>query len=199
MRDHIGRSVGFFRTTAIGGLLFLLPLAVVAGLLGYVYSFAVVTFEPLQEWIPVKTATGITLIFLASLSLLVLACFVAGLMAQRAIGRRASRLIEQYLSTLFPKYAIYKDLLAGNIGGKQHVPTLQPILVNGTDEQRPAFEADRLRDGSVVVYFPGAPDSWIGHVGIVPAERVVPLAMPFNDLVGVLEQLGRGASSRLPD
>lgn len=195
MKDQIGRSIGFFRATALGGLLFLLPMAVVIGLLGYVYSFVVVIYEPLEAWIPVKTAAGIAMLFGIAVFVLVFACFVAGLMAHRAIGRQISGLIEKYLTTFFPKYAIYKDLLAGNIGGTRDVPSLTPVLVVTPESKRIAFESDRLPDGSAVVFFPGAPDTWIGHVGVVAADSVEPLDIPFNDVVGLLEQLGRGSQA----
>ena len=197
MKKHIGRSIGFFRATALGGLLFLLPMAVVIGLLGYIYSFAVVIYEPLEKWLPEKTAAGIALLFGAAVLVLLLACFFAGLMAHRAIGRQISGLIEKYLTTFFPKYAIYKDLLAGNIGGTRDVPTLKPIMVVTPESKRIAFESDRLPNNSVVVFFPGAPDTWIGHVGVVPADSVQPLNVPFNDVVGILEQLGRDSGSLL--
>lgn len=197
MKDKIGRSIGFVRATALGGVLFLLPLAVVVGLLGYVYSFVVVIYEPMQEWIPVRTAAGIAMLFAIVVIALLFACFTAGLMAHRAIGRKVSDLIEKYLTTFFPKYAIYKDLLAGNIGGTFDVPTLKPVLVTTPECRRIAFESDRLSDNSVVVFFPGAPDTWIGSVGIVAADKVEPLNVRFNDTVGILEQLGRDSQKWL--
>ncbi|MEZ6128552.1 MAG: hypothetical protein R3C59_07700 [Planctomycetaceae bacterium] len=198
MKKHISRSIGFFRATALGGVLFILPLAVVIGLLGYVYSFAIVLYEPLQEWIPLDSAAAVGILFVAAVSALLLICFAAGLMAHRAIGRRVAQFIEKYLTTFFPKYAIYKDLLAGNIGGTRDVPSLKPVLVRTPECRRIAFESARLSDQSAVIFFPGAPDPWIGSVGIVAAADVEPLNLPFNDVVGLLEQLGRGSGSSLP-
>lgn len=197
MRQHLDRSIGFFRATAIGGLLLLLPLFIVVGLVGYIYSFVSVIQDPLSKYLPVDTPLGLLTLFVATVALIILLCFAAGLLAHRAIGIQVSRLIERYLSTIFPKYTIYKDLLAGNIGGKQHLPSLKPVLVRVGDELRPAFETDRLQDQQVVVFFPGAPDSWIGHVSIVAPDRVRSLDLSFNDAIAMLEQLGRGSGSRI--
>ena len=46
MKDRVTRTASLLKTTAIGGLIFLLPLAVVAGLLGYVYNVVLVVYEP---------------------------------------------------------------------------------------------------------------------------------------------------------
>lgn len=197
MKETIGRSIGFVRATALGGVLFLLPMAVVIGLLAYVYSFVAAAYEPLREWIPFHSTAGIAMLFGVAVAILLCLCFLGGLMAHRAIGRRFAGLIEKYLTTVFPKYAIYKDLLAGNIGGTRDVPSLKPVLVSTPECRRIAFESDRLNDSHVVVFFPGAPDAWIGSVGIVDAANVLPLEIPFNDVVGLIEQLGRGSGPML--
>jgi uncharacterized membrane protein len=197
MKKHIGRSIGFFRATALGGILYLMPLAVIGALLGYAWGFAEVIYEPLSKWIPTDSAAGIAVLFAGVVAVLVLTAFFAGLIAHRAIGRRVSTLLEKYLNTFIPKYAIYKDLVAGNIGGTFNVPSLIPVMVVSGDESRVAFESDRTTDGRVVVFFPGAPDTWIGHVSVVDASRVSRLNVPFNDVVGYLEQLGRGAGGPL--
>ena len=48
MKDQLTETYGFLKTTAIGGLIFLLPLAVVGGLLGYVYNVVLVTYPDRQ-------------------------------------------------------------------------------------------------------------------------------------------------------
>ncbi len=154
MHTEFSRLARFLRSTATGGLIFLLPLAVLLALLGQVYSMVLAIAKPLHAWIPVYTPLGISLLFLAALAILVLLCFVAGLAAQRAIGRKFSSTIEKQLVTVFPKYAIYKDLLAGNLKHETIGPSLKPVLVECMDGLSIAFESDRLPNGLVVVYFP---------------------------------------------
>ncbi len=174
MRAKIDESVGFLRATAIGGLFFLLPLAVIAGLLGQVYGIVAAVAGPLGEslpsWLPIDSAMGIAFLFSASVAIIVVGCFLAGVVARRAIGKKFSSTIEKQLITVFPKYAIYKDLLAGNLKHDSDGPTLMPILVECPEGLRIAMEADRLPGGMVVVYFPGArtlgsdPSSWCRRI-----------------------------------
>ena len=191
MKRHIGRSWKVLRTTAIGGLLFLFPLMVIGALLGYVYNIVIAIYEPLRELIPVDTATGVALLFMIAVLILLLMCFICGLLARRAIARKFSRTIEKQLMTVFPKYTVYKDLIAGNIGGDEHAPTLLPVSVRFDDYCRLAFEAERLSDGRVVVYLPGAPDAWSGCVVLVADDRVERLDIAWPEVVGVFERLGR--------
>jgi uncharacterized membrane protein len=189
----IERSFGFFKTTALGGLLFLLPLAVVVTLLAYVYGLVHAIYMPLKEWIPISTGTGLTVLFLAAVGILLLMCFAAGLLARRAIGRQFSRTIERQLAAFFPKYVVYKELLAGNLGGPGHIPSLKPVCIRFDDHRRLGFEADRLPNGTVTIFLPGSPDAWIGSVVLVSTDRVEPLDTAFTELVGFCERLGRDA------
>ncbi len=197
MKEKIGKSFGFLKTTALGGLFFLLPLAVIGAILGYVYSMVNVVYEPLKEWIPVSTATGLAVLFAIAVGIILLLCFIAGILGRRAIGRKFSQTIEKQLMLVFPKYAIYKDLLADNIGGAENAPSLDPVCVRFDDSFQLGFEADRLANGLVTVYMPGAPDSWIGHVVLVPEDRVERLDIPFSEFLGIFERLGRDSATML--
>ncbi len=187
----MGRHIHFLWTTALGGVFFLLPLVVLFALLGRVYSIVVAIAVPLHAWIPVNSPIGIALLFKVSLLLLVLICFLAGMIARRTMGKKFSNTLERYLIMVFPKYAIYKDLLAGNLASGHAGPSLTPILVACPEGDRLAFQADTLSNGDALVFLPGAPDPWIGSIVVVPRERVLSIDLPFAEAVGVLERLGR--------
>lgn len=193
MRDKIKKSASIFWTTAIGGVFFLLPLAVVVFMLAQVFAIVKSVAKPLHEWVPVNSPSGIALLFSLAVAILALLCFAAGLIASRALGRRFSNTLENQVMTVFPKYAIYRDLLASNLKQSQEVPSLTPVLVSTSEGERIAFESDRLPNGMVVVFFPGAPDTWIGSVAVVPAERVHATELSFKEAIGIFERLGRNS------
>jgi uncharacterized membrane protein len=194
MQGQFNKSFSFVRTTAIGGVLFLLPIVAVAALLASVFQAIVAVHKHLQPWLPFDSATGIALLFGSAIVVLLLACFVAGLLARRAIGARFSGTIEKQLMKVFPKYGIYKDLLAGKIGGEENVPSLRPVLVTKEGLQYLAFQADQLANGLIVVFFPGSPDTWNGSLALVGPEHVQAIEMTFADVLGICERLGRDAS-----
>jgi uncharacterized membrane protein len=192
-----GNSRGTLRTTALGGVLFLLPIVVIGVLLSYVYRVAAAAYLYVKPWLPFDSVISIANLFCLLTVLLLVACFVAGLFAQRAIGRFLTRTIEQQLIKVYPKYAIYKDLLAGKLGGDENVPSLRPVSVWKEGVVYLAFEADRLANGLVVVYFPGAPDAWYGSIALVAPEHVQPIDVPFDQLLNICERLGRDSSRLL--
>ena len=197
MKDQVAKTYGFLKTTAIGGLIFLLPLAVIGALLGYVYNVVRVIYEPLKEYVPVSSALGLTFLFLIAVAILLILCFLSGLAARRAIGRKFSQTIEKQLVMVFPKYAIYKDIVAGNIGGDALAPSLVPVTLRFDDMIRIGFEAGRTERGLVIVYLPGSPDPWIGSVVLVEPDRIQQLDVDFNETAAICERLGRASGKLL--
>ncbi len=197
MKERVTKTFGFLKTTAIGGLLFLLPLAVIGGLLGYVYNVVLGIYTPLAKHLPVDTAAGTAILFLIAVGILVALCFLCGFLARRAIARKFSELVEKYLVMAFPKYAIYKDILAGNVGGDAATPALSPITVRFDDSIRVGYEAGRTEHGLVIVYLPGSPDPWTGFVALVESDRVQPLDLDFGETSAICERLGRNSTQLL--
>ncbi len=197
MKDQVAKTYSFLKTTAIGGLIFLLPLAVIGALLGYVYNVVRVIYEPLKEHVPVSSALGLTFLFLIAVAILLILCFLSGLAARRAIGRKFSQTIEKQLVMVFPKYAIYKDIVAGNIGGDALAPSLVPVTLRFDDMIRIGFEAGRTERGLVIVYLPGSPDPWIGSVVLVEPDRIQQLDVDFNETAAICERLGRASGKLL--
>jgi uncharacterized membrane protein len=197
MKKQVTKTFGFLKTTAIGGLIFLLPLAAIGGLLGYVYNVVLVIYEPLKEYLPGSSIGATSLLFLIAVGILVILCFCCGLAARRAIARKFSQAVEKHLVMVFPKYAIYKDILAGNIGGDSHAPSLTPVTIQFDDSIRIGFEAGRTEQGLVIVYLPGSPDPWLGSVVLVQPGRILPLDVDFGEMSAICERLGRDSERLL--
>ena len=197
MREPIKKHFGVLKTTAIGGVIFLLPLIVIGALLGQVIQIVLVVAEVLGEWIPVDTVEGWSLLVLLAIIFIVLLCFVAGLAARRSFAKRFSQSIEKNLTLFFPRYAIIKEQMAGSIAGDDIHPKLKPVIVTFDDSARIAFEVDRTSDGRLAVYLPGAPDPWSGHVAYLKADQVEPLNIEFAEAMATFEKLGRESAKVL--
>ncbi|KAA5539336.1 DUF502 domain-containing protein [Roseiconus nitratireducens] len=191
MRRHIERPVGFLRSMAVGGVIFLLPLIVVGWFVGKAASVVYVVAIFLQQTLNITTAYGYAMVTAAALALVVLACFAAGVVARMTLGRKLSGLIERHLTMIFPRYSIYKDQVAGGIGGDLARDRMKPILVEVNGVKRPALEIERAGDGTTTIYFPGAPDPWSGTIGFLPADQVQSLEVEIGQFLAIFERLGR--------
>jgi len=192
--------IGFLRTTAIGGLLALLPLIVLGALIGQVVPIVLTIAETLGRVLPVKTPGGIAVLVLLAIAIILALCFAAGLLARRSLGLRVSEAFEKKLVMLFPRYAILKEQMADTIGGDHMQSIMKPVLVRFDESMRIGFETERNEDAKIVaVYLPGSPDPWAGKVALVSVDRVEPLNADFGVAAATCEQLGRGSTKLLTD
>jgi uncharacterized membrane protein len=189
-----------WKTTVLGGIIFLLPFAIVVFLLGQlaqiIYSVAAQLDDaiPLPQWTVGGVSTAVLIVTLA----LLLLCYLAGVAARLSFSRRFSETIERNLLLLFPRYAVWKSQLAANVGADAAHPGMHPVLVTFDDHARIGFEIERIPAGDqATIYLPGAPDPWTGHVVHVPTARIKPLALDFHEATALCEAMGRGASGKL--
>ncbi|MCM2373754.1 DUF502 domain-containing protein [Aporhodopirellula aestuarii] len=201
MKKHVTRHLSFLRATAIGGIFFLLPFVVLCFFLGQIAQVVVavaVEIQPfLRDQLGINDATGYVLIFGIALLVIVLVCFAAGILASRSVARQFTGWVEKYLLMMFPRYAIFKEQLSGNIGGDIAKNRLKPVHVRLEGYSRLAFEVERSTDSEqlthaelVTLYLPGAPDPWSGTVINVTPDRIDPIEAPFPDVLGAFEKLG---------
>jgi len=201
MRHHFS----IWKTTILGGVIFLLPFAVIVFLLGQIVQVIYSVAARLNTVVPQWSFGGVSLaVVLATLALAGL-CYAAGLAARRSLARRFSEKIERNVLLFFPRYAIWKSQLTSNVGGEHSATAPQPVLVTFDELSRIGFEIERSAasasgdpNATVTVYLPGSPDPWNGQVVHVESRRVTPLAMRFSEAAGMCEAMGRGASAMLP-
>ena len=188
------RSANPVTTTLLGGAIFLLPLIVVVYVVGQGLALTMTAAQPLLDLLPSKSVGGVTIATLAAMALLLLVCFGAGLLARAAFVRALSASFEDKLQTFYPRYTVIKAMSHGlhDAAGQR---ILTPVLATFDDHQMMAFEMERLSDGRVVVFLPGAPDAWAGSVALVAPERIEPMSIAASDLTRSLRGLGRGTSA----
>jgi len=187
--------IHFFKTTIIGGLVFLVPLVVLVVVLAKAASLIRVVTGPLAEWIPIDTIGGVALASVIEGVALVVLCFVAGLAAEGPILRRVVAGIESKILVKVPGYSIVKGVLSGlqsDDSGR-----LFPVLASFGPTARIGLEIERIRDGRVVVFFANAPNPWSGVVHIMAPEQVQRLDLPITAFVDHVEQFGKGADALL--
>ncbi|REJ92539.1 MAG: DUF502 domain-containing protein [Planctomycetota bacterium] len=192
------KKIGVLKTTALGGVIFLLPLIIIGALLGQIAQVVYAIAGVLGEWLPIKSAEGVALLLALAILIVLLICFIAGFVARRSFGRRFSGFVEKHLVMFFPRYAIIKEQMTGTIGGDETRPTLKPVSVSFSDCSRIGFQVESAGENEpVTIYLPGSPDPWIGSVVLVEPHRVRPLPLEFAEASAVFEQLGRGTAAAL--
>jgi uncharacterized membrane protein len=182
-----------FKSIAIGGVLFLIPIAIAVVVIAKVLGFLSIVAEPMADVLPTDTILGFGLAQVIAVVLLLAVCFVAGLVARSAIGKSLVHRIESRLLAAVPGYGVIKGVADQALSSQDTAAQFKPVLVPERGGVRPALEVERMSSGRVTVFLPGAPNPWSGYVAYLDAEQVQPLDMKATDLMHVLEGLGIGA------
>lgn len=188
----------FIITTAVGGMLFLVPLVVVVFIIGKAFQIMSVLAEPLVKLIPVESIAGVGLVNILTMLIMLVVCLVVGLIAKSRRAQFVYRKSDSVLAELVPSYTWIKTV-AKNLAGEAETDAFKPVLIRFDDQWQMAFEMERGPDNLVVVFIPGAPDVRSGSVAYVTADRVEPLAASFMVINKTLKHMGKGAAALLPE
>jgi uncharacterized membrane protein len=187
----------FIKTTAIGGLLFLVPLVVLVVILKKAHNIMMLVAVPLDRLIPIETIGGVALVNILAVLCIFVGCFLAGFVAKSKLGKTAFNMIDAKLLLFFPGYSYMKSFSSSFTDERDEDKALKPIIAKLDDQSQLAFEVEHASDGTVVAYVPGAPDSKSGNVVYLTPDRVEHLDITFGDVTRSLRQFGRGSAAWL--
>ena len=186
--------MNFLKTTAIGGLVFLVPLVVVVAILGKALGLMRDLVALIESRVPMITIGDLLVLNLIAVLVLFLVCFLAGLIARSPQGRRLGKRVESTLLATLPGYSVIAGFANSLRTSEEQSRDFVPVLAHFDDSSQLAFEVERTPKGKVVVYLPGAPDPWSGSVVYLTEDRVESVSMSVGDVVRCIRMLGRNSS-----
>lgn len=180
------------KTTIIGGVFFIVPLAMIAILFSKVYQISSAVAEPVGRFVPIETISRTALVDLLAIVLIVVMCFLCGVLARTAYFTAKMSVLDGFLIDLMPGYAVAKGVI-GSVAKQDDIASLlSPVLVKFDDHSQIAFEIER--DASqAVIFLPGAPSTWAGSTILVDVARVHKIDAPTHKTVKLMRVLGRGS------
>ena len=122
----------FLKATIIGGILFLLPLAIVLMIFGYALGLAAKLAKPISDQLDLQQLgdlAGIGIVTILSALLLVLVAFAAGMAARTYLGERITRWFESSLLGRLPQYQMVKSMAEG-LAQLEKTTGIKPALIS---------------------------------------------------------------------
>jgi uncharacterized membrane protein len=186
--------VEFLKTTLIGGLLIVVPVYLTVLLLGKALKGMIALLGPIVALFPESLHHFAQIIAIA---LVVVVCFMLGLIARTGLGRRAIAAFEQRVLERMPGFAMVRSVVR-RVSGSSDDAQFQPVLVE-TDEETltPGFIVEELDDDRLVVLVPSVPTPAAGSLFILPRKRVHWVDAPVTEAIGVITRWGSGTSKLL--
>jgi uncharacterized membrane protein len=186
--------VEFLKTTLIGGLLIVVPVYLTVLLLGKALKAMIALLSPIVALFPESLHHFAQII---AIGLVVVVCFILGLIARTGLGRRAIAVFERRVLEPMPGFAMVRSVVR-RVSGSSEDAQFQPVLV-ATDEETltPGFIVEELDDDRLVVLVPSVPTPAAGSLFILPRKRVHWVDAPVTEAIGVITRWGSGTSKLL--
>jgi uncharacterized membrane protein len=185
----------FIRTTLSGGILFLLPIVLILVLFNKAHLIMVKLSAPLSALLPDRIL-GFDGSRILALVLLLLICFIAGLLIRSPRLKKQIGKLEENLLVYIPGYIMLKSIAADTMGESDE-NNLKPIIVKDGDCFKIGFLIEE-KNGWSTVFIADAPRHDSGEVLIFPSELVRQIPLPSNKIAQSLKNYGKGAIDWIP-
>ena len=182
----------FTKATLIGGLVVILPL----GVLALAAEKVVEIIRPLAHSIAAWLPGWFHFPDIVTLLLLLLLCFVAGLLAETRAGQSAGNFFERIILNHIPGYSIVRSFTR-RIGNIEESERFTPALAVLENALVPAFVVEKHIDGRYTVFVPSAPTPGVGAIYILAGERVHLLDVSLLKAIKCITSWGAGSDELL--
>jgi uncharacterized membrane protein len=181
----------FLRSTLVGGVIFLLPLLLMAVLARYGIKYAKKLAQPILNLLPDDTILGVAMADLIAVVILVLVALAAGLFARTGPGQTMLQWLQNSILGSLPQFNFVRGVAEG-IGGVEdkHV---EVVLVPTDAGLNFGFIFAETDAHWVPVFIPGAPDWTSGAVAFVERSNMRPSGVGFVQAIKILRKLGVGS------
>lgn len=183
------RALGeFVKTTMIGGLLIVVPSYLTVLLLAKALGGMVALLGPIVALLPAGIHRFAQVV---AVVLVVLVCFVLGLVTRTGLGRRAIGAFERRVLERMPGFAMLRSVVR-RVSGTSDDALFQPVLVEIEEALTPAFIVEEIDADRFVVLVPSVPTPAAGSLYILPRERVHWVDVPVTEAIAVVTRWGAG-------
>jgi len=174
-----------------GIILFLVPVMLLLFFLEKAVLLVHKIILPVKPYLPAERVMGIGLLSLISLVLILMACYIAGILAERKSIVSFIKYLEENLLVFLPGYAMMKSRASEAIGNSDD--EWKAVLVGEENDWKIGIEVDKQPGGYSMVFFPEPPDAKSGEMKLVHETKCKRLQMPVSKLVNIIRTYGNGA------
>jgi len=189
----------FIMTSILGGVIVILPIAILAAVFGWVFQFVTNLIQPLTNILVTKSDLKEIIADVLVLVVIFVSCFIIGMVVRTKFGKFIYNTVEHRLIKIAPGYNLIKETVLQILGNKKSPfssVALAQIFENETLVT--AFVTDEHADGSFSVFVPTGPNPTSGNIFHLKGKYVHPVDVSVEEAMRSIISCGSG-SARLVD
>jgi uncharacterized membrane protein len=182
----------YFRTTVIGGAVFVLPLLLAYFIITKAIQLFGPMVRPLVTKLGIETFIGAAAGTIVTLLSLVLAAFLFGVFAHSRIGQSLLKWMQAGIVSALPRF----HLLQGVAESLDHDQGKEiPVVLVPTDAGWAlALQLEERHGDWCTVFIPGSPQWTSGSVAFAHIDDVHPVDMPLGRSLMMMRRCGMGSA-----
>lgn len=187
------------RAVILGGLFTILPLLAVIVLFNKGIQLLLPVGRKLVDLLGIHTLFGKATISIICGFILILLCYISGILVDRGLFRRWNNAIEEKLFLFLPGFQMLKYRLAGD-QTEIWPAKWRAILLKDNQFYRVAFITDDSTPEYLSLYLPDAPRMDAGELRIARTDECEYSEITMTQAMNMLTQFGRGFTANyMPD
>ena len=190
----------FINTSVIGGILVLLPIAILFAVANWAFHFVTNLIQPLTDIVIKNRGMPELVGDVLVIGIIALTCFMVGSVVATGAGRWLHNHFDKYLTQLAPGYKIIKEIVGQFFGDKSNSPlgggdvAKVKIFGENVDTAVTAIVTSRHTDGSYTVFVPTGPNPTSGNIYHLKASQVEVIAdAKVEDMMRTIISCGAGS------
>ena len=188
----------FVKTSIIGGLIVLLPVGILLAAFAWVFNFIKGIIAPLTDVVVEHAVVNEFLATIIVLTIIVVACFVIGIIVRVQVGRFIHEKLEKYLLKSVPGYNLIKETVLQFLGNRSSpFSSVALAQIFGNETMVTSFVTERHEDGSYSVFVPTGPNPTSGNIYHLKPEYVHLVDQPVEDVMRSIISCGAGSAAIL--
>jgi uncharacterized membrane protein len=184
------RLIEFIKTTAIGGVVVIVPMAILTVAIGDTLKKLIEVTQPLTENMPFSPLANSILAVLTVAVLIIAIFFIAGLLLNTFWGKVAKNWFETKIFERIPMYSTVKGLTQRFAGIESSDFPVAEVDLYGSGSRVLGIVVEQLPDGRLMVFTPISPLVTVGQLNIVPKDCVKELDASLPDAITCISKMG---------
>ncbi len=153
---------------------------------------------PLAHKMPVENVAGTGIPLLMAIITILICLFIMGLLSKTREAKKSVDWLESAILSNIPGYSFIKGIGESIVGAEDN--KMQEVVFGWIEDSwQLSFVTERLENGLIAVYVPGAPSPWSGSLYFMTEEKIKKLDIKPNEALMIIKRLGIGSNRLLKD
>jgi len=184
------KLIEFIKITSIGGLVVIVPIAIVTIVIGDTFKKLIEVTKPLTEHMPFGPLTNSIIAVLIVAFLIIVIFFLAGLLLNTFWGKIVKGWFETKIFERIPMYSTFKGLTQSFVGIESSDFPVVEVDLYGSESRVLGIVVEQIPNGRLMVFIPLSPLVTVGQLNIVPDNCVKKLDGSLPDMIKCISQMG---------